>query len=261
MAGFHSLSDGLAGGGTHSLWSPKNTSQTVSMSALMDHTTARINAQDHCGNTALIVAASMANEQAVRSLLKRGAAVDAKNNLGTTALMEACRQGSVSIVKLLLQNKADALSSNAIGASPLAIAVDNEHEDVVRALLENGADVNGEETGELCGRSTRRSVNAASPLMMACRRGNTAIVELLLRRGADVNQKLGATGWTCLMIAASYGYNAVCQILMQRGADAEARNACGRNAWDITGSNVRAAVRHTEAGEVKLCTVRVTLQY
>ncbi|XP_065174812.1 ankyrin repeat and SAM domain-containing protein 6-like [Sycon ciliatum] len=217
------------------LWSPASSIQTVSLTALMDHGHASVSAQDQGGNTALAVAASAGHEQAVRSLLKRGAAVNARNSLGTTALIEACRQGNANITKLLLQNKADPSAQNAVGAGPLSIASSSGHAEIVRMLIDSGADVEGKSThGEGTANSSRRNASSVCPLIMACYGGHKAVVDLLLHRGAEVDCKLGDTGWTPLMAAAACGHADVCQLLLQRGgADAEVTNICDCNALDL----------------------------
>ena len=69
------------------------------------------------------MAAAHAQDELVRHLLKRGAALESPNVYGWTALMHAARNGHAQIINTLLNNKADIRVSSHVGASALHCGV------------------------------------------------------------------------------------------------------------------------------------------
>ena len=69
------------------------------------------------------VAAAHAQDELVRHLLKRGAALESSNAYGWTPLMHASRNGHAHVVNTLVNNKADVRVSSHVGASALHCGV------------------------------------------------------------------------------------------------------------------------------------------
>jgi hypothetical protein len=81
-----------------------------------------VDATDHTGQTALMIASEGGHAGAVKALLAAGATVNAKDNRGYTALMHACPHGHTMAVEALLAAGADADAKNSEGNTPLAFA-------------------------------------------------------------------------------------------------------------------------------------------
>lgn len=85
---------------------------------------ADINAQDHNGNTALFLAASLGDLKALTALLNSGAALEVQNKWGNTALWAATfnARGNGALIEALLAAGADPDHKNAAGNSPRMLA-------------------------------------------------------------------------------------------------------------------------------------------
>ena len=109
---------------------------------LLEQGIVQVDDVDEDETTALQMAAANGQEQVVRLLLMKGAALDKANMAGWTSLMQASRHGHTNVVALLLQNKADINALNRLGGSALTIASRGGHLQIVRLLLESGAEPN-----------------------------------------------------------------------------------------------------------------------
>jgi ankyrin repeat protein len=138
------------------------------------------------GNTPLMTAASEGNLEAVKLLLKKGAAVNAvsappglkvKNGtiaLGSfTPLVLASALGPVSVVKALIDAGAEVNARDARGMTPLMYAITTDHGDVeiVKTLVSRGADLH------------LKTLDGETATDWAHKSGPTAIVALLERGG------------------------------------------------------------------------------
>lgn len=74
------------------------------------------------GNTALMLAATFGNRDALKFLLNQGADLEVRNKSGGTALHQACFFAQPEIVELLLDAGADPTKLNNYGAMPLELA-------------------------------------------------------------------------------------------------------------------------------------------
>lgn len=99
---------------------------------LLEQGVVQVDDVDEDETTALQMAAANGQEQVVRLLLMKGAALDKANMAGWTPLMQSCRHGHTNVVALLLQNKADINALNRLGASALTIASRGGHLQIVR---------------------------------------------------------------------------------------------------------------------------------
>ena len=94
-----------------------------------------------------MLAARTGNADAVKVLLRAGAAVDAKETWnGQTALMWAAAAGHGPVVQALIDHRADIHARSNSGATPLLFAVRRGDMAAVRALVAAGADVKGDAT-------------------------------------------------------------------------------------------------------------------
>jgi len=98
-------------------------------------TRADINAQDHFGTTALMVAARDGHIQTIKSLLAAGADLNIQDTLGETALMKAASNGYQEIVQRLLESGADITLKNNFAQDAIAKAENMGHLEVLRMLL------------------------------------------------------------------------------------------------------------------------------
>ena len=89
--------------------------------------------------TQLLEAAGKGDNDAVKKLLDRGAAVNVKDPDGRTPLTEAVWGNHVAIVKLLLEKGADPGARKTDGATPMSIAVGKGHREIVELLKKAGA--------------------------------------------------------------------------------------------------------------------------
>jgi len=110
-----------------------------------DQQTELINAQDHDGNTALILAASynypkeQGSIKIVQWLIAQGADVNKQNITGTSALMKAAQQGNPYIVKILQTNGADIARRNNMNQDALYYAILSANVNTISDLLQAGA--------------------------------------------------------------------------------------------------------------------------
>lgn len=137
-----------------------------------------VNAKLARGETALHLAASSGNLEAVQLLLEKKAIINAKSDIGETPLHLACVRRRGTVCKLLIEEKAnlEARGQNGCSAFHIACAV-GLPVDLLNAFIENGVDVNGTNNFGL------------TALHMAVVSRNLNIVELLLANRADVNAK------------------------------------------------------------------------
>ena len=145
---------------------------------------------------------------AVRSLLREGAAVNVAQSDGMTALHWAAELGNVELVRLLVDAGADLEAPTRIGdLTPLHIGAEVGQSGTVRALLEAGANAES------------RNANGSAPLHFAAMSGSVEAVVALADYGADVNLREAKWGQTPLMFAASRNRVSAIEALINRGGD------------------------------------------
>jgi ankyrin repeat protein len=127
-------------------------------------------------NDLLLRAADNGSADAVKSLIRAGAAAGAHDGYGNTPLHRAAMHGHIEVVKLLLREySAEVNIKNIDGYTPLHLAALIGHLEEVRILLEHSAD------------STIKNADGDTPLHYTAGKGQVEIVELFLRGGAAVN--------------------------------------------------------------------------
>ncbi|RYG72988.1 hypothetical protein EON80_03670 [bacterium] len=205
-----------------------------------------VNAQNFNGMSALIIASSWSQTEAVKLLVKHGAQVNLQNNDGQTALMNACYgsgEGNVfaspDIVRHLLRHGADPnkrdndgstalINATKLLSDPISAPSPNfpkEHRQVAaitRMLIARGADVNA------------RTKNGNTALKWAKMNRHWAAVKLLQRAGAHqaaVPAKRTAAEQrsldNALLYAVENGRTGRARALLKRGASVNAQNGRG----------------------------------
>jgi uncharacterized protein len=104
--------------------------------ALLAHSKTQLEAANKAGETALMMAALRGNEEWVRRLLERGAAV---NRPGWTPLHYAATGAATALVTLLLEKGADIEAASPNGTTPLMMAARYGNQESAVLLLSRGA--------------------------------------------------------------------------------------------------------------------------
>ena len=128
------------------------------------------------GETLLIYATSMCDEDYVKMLLEFNPDVEIKSKrYGTSALLRSCHESNINIVKLLLTHNANINTINIYGITPLMSACSSNNISVVELLLDNGADIEFKDN------------EGNTALMYATELSSYNIVKLLLAHDANIN--------------------------------------------------------------------------
>jgi len=191
-----------------------------------------VNVRDYEENTPLIVEAAAGNEDAVRSLLSRGANVDAQNMYGYTALLSALSRGFVPLALTLLDFGANVHLSCLEGLSPLHMAVIHCNEAVVTKILQCGAflGVQDEEGDSL--------------LHWAVREGKHDMLSLLLNKLSFFADIKNSDGETALHLAAALGDEVMAEALLKGGASQDVKDGSGQTPMDHAGENAQYKIVH-----------------
>ena len=105
-------------------------------------TGASIDERDNVGNTPLIFASAIKNNNIIKYLVEKGANVNEKNNFGDTPLMIASATENEKTVKYLIENGANINGKANDGATALHFASLYGHENIVKYLIDNGSNIN-----------------------------------------------------------------------------------------------------------------------
>ena len=104
---------------------------------------ADINSQESWGQTPLIIATLKTRVHCMKALIHFGANIEIKDHHHkNTALHIACSTKDEEAVLILLDAGANVLSINGSGRSPLGVALENKFYSVVPLLIEYGARLN-----------------------------------------------------------------------------------------------------------------------
>ena len=169
---------------------------------------------DHCNEkqiTALMLASKSGHEQIVLTLISAGTNVNIQDNKGWTAIMIASEIGHSHVVEQLLKEHAEVNVQNKEGVTALLKASEKGHTEVVEQLLKEHADVNIQDN------------EGWTALLVASLNGHTPVVKQLLKENADVNIQ-EKSGWTALMIASHNGHTKIVEQLLKEHADVNIQN-------------------------------------
>lgn len=198
---------------------------------------------DRSGNTALHIAVDSKDLEAIRLVLKSGAALTAKNSEGltpyhlsenrllgcnffkktnrrketVTALYHACENGDLETVKNSLCHSATLKDRGENNDTPLHVASRAGQTQAASLLIQLGADVQA------------RNKFKVTPLHAACHSGHLATAKLLVQNGADVNAK-AAGSRTPLCVAIWKGHADLVAFLVEQHADVNVKGCMGLTA-------------------------------
>jgi 26S proteasome non-ATPase regulatory subunit 10 len=139
-----------------------------------------VDAKDGAGWTALMMAASLKDGDAlVDLLLQKGADPNERTSRGQTALHFAASKSNLDVARTLMAHKASARVKDQRGQLPLHRAAAVGHVPIVKSLLEHGSPVNAAD------------LDGSTALHHAIAEGHGDTALELLRRGADADKKDG----------------------------------------------------------------------
>ena len=145
---------------------------------LSEQTGFDIDARDGAGWTALMMAASLKDGDAlVDLLLAKSADVDEKTNNGQTALHFAASKSNLDTARKLLAHKASARVKDKRGQLPLHRAAAVGNVPIVKLMLENRSPVNATD------------MDSSTALHHAIAEGHGDTASVLLKAGADTDKK------------------------------------------------------------------------
>lgn len=164
---------------------------------------ADINAVNHNGASALILAAFNGHVKLCDYLIEQGIDINRTDQGGFTALMVACEaaKASADLVKTLVDKGADVNARSGRGSTALMAAAKIGHAEIVSLLLAKGAEINA--------RNTDHNV---TPLIWAANGGHVSIVKYLLAKGADAGI-VTHNGYTAASIAQENGHHYVVEAI------------------------------------------------
>ncbi len=93
------------------------------------------------GDTALIRAAWMGNEEVVKYLIDQKANLNIQNEDGYTALIQATYSGLTNIVKMLIDAGADVNLQTKTGTNALILASIKDHTEIMKMLIQAGTNL------------------------------------------------------------------------------------------------------------------------
>ena len=183
------------------------------------------------GATALHIACARGMNEAVHSLIKKGANPKAIDKEGFGCVHYACKSNSIATVGLFL---ADIEMKSLTGCTPLHTAVSHNLVAVANYLLENGAKV---DDGD---------VQRTTPFLLSCAKPNSEeMIDVLIDFGADINaqNESGENGLNIVLFKAPN--NERFENLLKRGVSP--------NLQDPLGNTILSYVGDTEKGTLESC--------
>ncbi|KAF7562058.1 hypothetical protein G7046_g2099 [Stylonectria norvegica] len=189
---------------------------------------AAIDPLDSAGETPLLIAAKLGNNDGATTLVNLGAEYDHVGPDGMSVLAHAVKAGKLELVNLLLERGAGqapveiSTSMEATGyvvpepqTTPMHLAAQHGHDAILLRLVSRG------------GALESTVFPGQTPLFVAAANGHLSTVQLLLRLGANAQART-AHGDTLLFVAS--GNQATLKMLLAQGIDINQRNDKGATA-------------------------------
>lgn len=172
---------------------------------------------DHAGNTPLSLCCVFRDQEFVKLLIKYGADVDGSMQPATTPPLIQAVQSDSKIAHTLLRAGANPnVYHAATGDSPLHLAITKKDTPLVMDLIQRGANVAAQSN---IGRTPLHCSIYPLEFLVVAR----TLVDYTLRRGQDINL-VDNKGQTALHLACLGGSNEMISMLIDNGADVNARN-------------------------------------
>jgi ankyrin repeat protein len=209
---------------------------------------AKINLQNHMGETALHRASQHGYLNIIQLMLNHDANVDALDNEGSTPLHLAISEASLEAIQLLLNHGASITLRNGKGQTALHRASQRGHLDIIQLILNHGADVDTPDN------------DGSTPLHLAIFEGTMAdfegssvssggiaisearpeaslkAVQLLLKHGVDINLQ-NHMGQTALHKASQCGHLGTIELILNQNVDVDALDHGGSTPLHLAISN------------------------
>lgn len=199
----------------------------------------------HDDYTLLLAAVSKNDGRAFDFLVNHPAVnINAANHFGETALLSASRLGNEDYVGRLLAKGADILHTNNAGESAMMLAISNGHFDVARRLvfhllqLKNGKSV----LNDHLQKTNNNNQNVLSQLCAVEGSKINKFFEFLLGNEFDVNSQHPHTGCNILMMASYAGKLRLVLQCVLAGANTEAQDAEGKKPGDYARAGKRDVI-------------------
>jgi ankyrin len=192
---------------------------SVKMIECMMKCGASLSATNDEGETALLCATKLGNEDACRAILESGATdfIDIPDKEMDTPLYKACVDLNTELAELLLQYHANPNKTCSLGWTPLHAAASEDDTEIMQLLFNAGA------------KQDILNVYQSTPIVLAAQEGCVNALRMLLERGASV-KVVNKTGSTALHRAAQASKtNALecVKLLVEAGADINAAKKNG----------------------------------
>ena len=206
---------------------------------LLEHG-AKINLQNHMGQTALHRASQHGHLDIIRLILDHGADVDTLDSDGSTPLHLAINQRRLGTVQLLLKRGANVALRNENGQTALHRASGRGQADIIQVLLNHNAEVDapdddGSTPLHLAISGGRMAISEGSPAISegspacsevssfsdATKEPDVKAVQLLLKHGANINLR-NHMGQTALHKASQRGDLGILVLILKDNADVDA---------------------------------------
>ncbi|XP_059159256.1 ankyrin-3-like [Physella acuta] len=177
-------------------------SLTDVVKVLLKHN-ADVNAQDHNGDTSLMIACSYSNSELAKLLITANTNLHLKNSVGFTVLHIAIQNELTEVVEMLIENKYNLKTESEKGVNALILACLFGNDKLVENLIHKNVDCNHVLT------------NGVSPLMLASYLGHLKIVQLLLAHEANIDCFHETACATALALASCEGNNEIVKLLCE----------------------------------------------
>nr|XP_019580618.1 PREDICTED: transient receptor potential cation channel subfamily A member 1 [Rhinolophus sinicus] len=233
---------------------------------LIEHNGTNINLEGENGNTAVIIACSKDNSEALQMLLNKGAKPCKSNKWGCFPVHQAAFSGAKKCMEIILKygeengynRQAHINFVNNGKSSPLHMAVQSGDLEMIKMCLDNGAQLELIENGKCTALHFAATQGATEivKLMISSYSGSSDIVnardgneETLLHRaslfdhhelaeylisvGADINSTDSEGRSPLLLATASASWNVV-NLLLSKGAHVDIKDHLGRNFLHLT---------------------------